>query len=100
MTTSESSTEPRTVNCRKYQAALEGLATPPMPGPKGQELFETVSKKAWLAWQDLQTMLINEKHLNMREADDRKYLSAQRERFFDNLEVDRAEGYVAPTDSP
>ncbi len=67
-----------------------------MPGPKGQELFESVSKKAWQEWQQLQTMLINENHLNVRDAQTRKYLTEQRERFLDNQEVDRAEGYVAP----
>ncbi len=35
----------RTVFCRKYQEELEGLDFPPMPGKKGQELYDTVSKK-------------------------------------------------------
>jgi len=55
----------RIIFCRKYQTDLEGLDRPPYPGPKGQELFDTVSKKAWEEWQQHQTMLINEKHLNM-----------------------------------
>ena len=84
----------RTVHCRKYNEELPGLDAPPMPGPKGEELFETVSARAWQEWQTLQTMLINEKHLNVREPEARKYLSAQREKFFDNEDVDRAEGYV------
>lgn len=75
---------------------MEGLETPPLPGPKGQEIFDTVSKQAWLEWQNLQTMLINEKHLNLRDPEARKYLSEQRERFLDNQPVDRAEGYVPP----
>ena len=86
----------RTVRCRKYDEDLEGLENPPLPGPKGQEIFDSVSKKAWLEWQDLQTMLINEKHLNLRDADARKYLTEQRERFLSNESVDHAEGYVAP----
>jgi Fe-S cluster biosynthesis and repair protein YggX len=84
------------VHCRKYQRELEGLDTPPMPGPKGQELFDTISRKAWAEWQALQTMLINEKHLDMRDPQARRYLSEQRERFLDNEPVDRAEGYVPP----
>ena len=36
----------RTVFCRKYQKELEGLAMPPMPGPKGQDIYENVSKLA------------------------------------------------------
>lgn len=86
----------RTVNCRKYGEALEGLEAPPLPGPAGEKIYETVSKRAWSEWQALQTMLINEKHLNLREPAARKYLSEQRERFLDNLPVDRAEGYVPP----
>jgi Fe-S cluster biosynthesis and repair protein YggX len=86
----------RTVNCRKYQRELEGLESPPMPGPKGQELFETVSKQAWAEWQALQTMLINEKRLDMRDPAARQYLSSEREKFLDNQAGDRAEGYVPP----
>ncbi|MFW6092916.1 MAG: oxidative damage protection protein [Pseudomonadota bacterium] len=84
----------RTVHCRKYQRDLEGLDAPPMPGAKGQELYETVSRQAWEEWQALQTMLINEKHLDLRDPEARKYLSEQRERFLDNAPVDRVEGYV------
>jgi A/G-specific adenine glycosylase len=86
----------RTVRCRKYAREMEGLDAPPLPGPKGQEIFESVSRQAWDEWQALQTMLINEKHLNLRDPGARKYLSEQRERFLDNEPVDRAEGYVPP----
>jgi len=84
----------RTVRCRKYREELEGLEAPPLPGPKGQEIFETVSRRAWEEWQALQTMLINEKHLDLRNPETRRYLTEQRERFLDNEAVDRAEGYV------
>jgi len=86
----------RTIRCRKYQRELEGLDAPPMPGPKGQEIFETVSKQAWADWQALQTMLINERHLDLRDPAVRRYLAEQREKFLDNEDVDRAEGYVPP----
>ena len=32
----------RTVFCKKFQQEMEGLAAPPYPGPKGQEIFESV----------------------------------------------------------
>lgn len=84
----------RTVLCRRYQEELEGLDRPPLPGAKGQEIFDTVSKRAWLEWQAHQTMLINEKHLNLMDAEARKYLMAQMEKFLANEAFDRAEGYV------
>lgn len=86
----------RTVVCRKYGEALEGLESVPLPGPAGEEIFNTVSKKAWLEWQNLQTMLINEKTLNLRDPEARKYLTEQRDRFLDNEATDHATGYVPP----
>ena len=86
----------RSVFCRKYQQDMDGLDKPPYPGPKGQEIFETVSAKAWGEWQHLQTMLINEKRLNAFEPSTRAYLADQMEKFMNNEETDRAEGYVAP----
>lgn len=87
---------PRTVHCRKLGRELPGLAAPPFPGPKGQEIFETVSKQAWDAWTEHQTMLINERHLNMMDPEARKYLAEQRDRFLSGGDVDSAEGYVPP----
>ena len=86
----------RTVFCRKYQEELEGLDFPPMPGKKGEDLYENVSKKAWEEWQAQQTMLINEKHLSLMDPNSRKYLQAQMQRFFNNEPFDKAEGYVPP----
>jgi Fe-S cluster biosynthesis and repair protein YggX len=84
----------RTVTCRKFGEDLEGLDAPPFPGPKGQEVFEQVSRKAWEAWLEHQTRLINEKHLNMMEPEARKYLATQRELFLSGGEAEEAEGYV------
>ncbi len=89
----------RTVFCRKYQQELEGLDVPPLPGERGQEIYETVSKKAWEAWQQRQTRLINEKHLSMMDAAHRIYLTEQMQLFLDNGAADEAEGYVAPDGS-
>ena len=86
----------RTVFCRKYQADLDGLDAPPFPGPKGQDIYETVSKQAWEEWQGHQTMLINEKGLNMMDPQARKYLQQEMEKFLSGEDFDRAEGYVPP----
>ena len=84
----------RKVLCTRLKKELQGLETPPFPGARGQEIFETVSAKAWQEWSDLQTMLINEKHLNMMDKEARKYLNEQRDVFLSSGEVDRADGYV------
>ncbi len=86
----------RTVFCRKFREELPGLPVPPYPGEKGQEIYRTVSQRAWKEWLGQQTMLINEKQLNLAVADDRKYLNEQMEKFLDNEEYDRAAGYVPP----
>ena len=89
----------RTVNCSRYKADLPGLDAPPFPGPRGQEVFETVSAKAWAEWQDLQTMLINEKQLNMMAKEARRYLNEQRDKYINGEATDKAEGYIPEEDN-
>ena len=86
----------RMVFCKHFGEELEGLERPPLPGPKGQKIFEEVSKKAWQAWQAEQTMLINEKQLMDPEA--RKYLQDQMDKYLSGENYDRAEGFVPQQD--
>lgn len=88
----------RTVFCRKYQEELPGLAIPPMPGAIGQDLFDSVSEKAWKEWQSHQTMLINEKHLNLMDAEARSFLKEQMLKFLSNDSFEQVEGYVPPSE--
>ncbi len=88
----------RMVHCRKYQQELPGLDAPPYPGPKGQDIFEHVSKQAWNEWQQHQTMLINEKHLSLMDPDTRKYLQGEMDKFLSGEDYDQAEGYVPPSE--
>lgn len=85
----------RMVFCRKYQCELEGLDQPPYPGAKGQDMFNNISKKAWGEWMQHQTMLINEKRLNMMDLTARAYLGEQMEKFFAGENVDQIDGYTA-----
>jgi len=87
----------RTVTCKKYNKEMEGLERAPFPGPKGQEIFDNVSKQAWEEWQQHQTMIINERQLNMMDAEARKFLSEQMQKFLAGEEFERAEGYVPPS---
>ena len=81
----------RMVFCQKYGKEMEGLITPPYPGKKGQEIYQSISKQAWQEWQAHQTMLINEKHLNMMMTEDRSYLQTEMDKFLSNKDFDQAE---------
>ncbi|MCG8533687.1 MAG: oxidative damage protection protein [Pseudomonadales bacterium] len=87
----------RTVHCKKYQKEMEGLDKPPYPGPKGQDIFDNVSKQAWLEWLKHQTMLINEKHLNLLEPDTQTFLQGELDKFLSGEDYEQPEGYVPPS---
>lgn len=68
-----------------------------MPGPLGTDIFENVSARAWNEWTELQTMLINENHLSLRDPTARRYLNEQRQKFLANQDWHQPEGYVPPS---
>lgn len=86
----------RTVMCRKYQREMEGLPQPPFPGARGQMIFDSVSKQAWQEWLAHQTMLINERRLNMMDRGTKVFLEEEMEKFLSNQELTKADGYVPP----
>lgn len=86
----------RMVFCKKYQREMEGLNAPPYPGPKGQEIFEHISKQAWQEWQEQQTQLINERRLSLMDPATRKFLQVEMDKFFAGEDFAKADGYVPP----
>jgi Fe-S cluster biosynthesis and repair protein YggX len=86
----------RIINCAKLGIEAEGLDSPPFPGPKGQHIFENVSKQAWQEWLNMQTMLINEHKLASFESEARKFLEQEREKFLFADGFEMPEGYVPP----
>lgn len=88
----------RMVHCKKLNKELEGLDVPPFPGPKGQDIYDNISKQAWAEWLEHQTRLINEKRLNMMDMTARTYLNEQRDKFLSGEKIDEAEGYVPPAE--
>ncbi|RUO28992.1 oxidative damage protection protein [Aliidiomarina sedimenti] len=86
----------RTVFCQYLQRDAEGLDFQMYPGELGQRIYQHISKEAWAAWQHKQTMLINEKRLNMMDADARAYLSKEMEAFlFEGKDIE-IDGYTPP----
>lgn len=81
--------------CKKLEKELPALQIPPMPGPKGIEIMNTVSEEAWEMWKSHQTTLINEKHLDMSDPNNRKWLLEQMEKFFNNENYESASGFKA-----
>ncbi|MGE6450890.1 oxidative damage protection protein [Shewanella baltica] len=88
----------RTVNCVYLNKEADGLDFQLYPGDLGKRIFDSISKEAWGLWQKKQTMLINEKKLNMMNVDDRKFLEEQMTSFlFEGKEVE-IEGFVPEKD--
>lgn len=72
----------RKVNCVKLGAEAEGLENPPFEGPLGQEIYEKVSKSAWLEWQqDMMMKIINEYRLDLTQEDQYQKLLDQMRAF-------------------
>jgi Fe-S cluster biosynthesis and repair protein YggX len=88
----------RLVECVKLGISAEGLDEAPFPGPKGQEIFEKVSKQAWKEWLTKQTMLINENKLASFDPKHRAFLAEERTKFLFEGNSDMPEGYVPPKD--
>lgn len=86
----------RTVYCQYLKKEAEGLDYQLYPGELGTRIYENISKEAWAEWQKKQTMLINEKRLNMMQPEARNFLEEQMKAFlFEGKDVE-IEGYTPP----
>lgn len=85
---------PRQIICSKLNQSLEGLDTPPFPGPFGEKIFNHVSKKAWSMWLSHQTMLINEYRLSLIEAKSREFLQQEMEKYFFGAGSEKPSGFT------
>ncbi len=82
------------VNCKKLGIEAEGLAEPPYPGELGQRIYKNISKQAWEAWLNHQTMLINEYRLSLIDAKARQFLQQEMEQFLFGGGSHKPPGYV------
>lgn len=62
---------PRIIFCTFFKKKSEGQDFQSYPGELGKEIYDQISKKAWKKWLLKQTILINEKKLNMFNIKDR-----------------------------
>jgi len=67
--------------CVRCGVAEPRLAGPPMPGPMGVRVYESVCATCWQAWLQHQTALINHYGLNLRDSQARQFLTQQTEAF-------------------
>ncbi len=87
----------RMVNCVKLGKEAEGLERQTYPGDLGKRIFDNVSKEAWAAWLQHQTMLINEYRLSPIDPEHRKFLETEMEKFFFSDEASATpDDYVPP----
>ena len=83
----------RTIFCTFLGREAEGQDFQLYPGDVGKRIYNEISKEAWAQWQHKQTMLINEKKLNMMNLEHRKLLEQEMINFlFEGKDV-HIEGY-------
>jgi Fe-S cluster biosynthesis and repair protein YggX len=87
----------RTVHCVKLNKEAEGLDYPTYPGELGKRIYENVSKQAWQAWLQHQTMLLNEYRLTPVDPKARKFLETEMEKFFFGEGSTAPSGFVPPS---
>ncbi len=84
----------RIVFCQNLQKEAEGLGFQLYPGEVGKRIFDNICKEAWGHWQKKQTMLINEKKMNMMNQDDREFLEAAMVAYLFEGKEPEIEGYT------
>lgn len=85
------------VNCVKLGKEAEGLERPTYPGDLGKRIFDNVSKEAWGAWVQHQTMLLNEYRLSPIDPEHRKFLEKEMDKFFfSDDEAAKPDDYTPP----
>ncbi|CZF78867.1 iron transporter [Grimontia sp. AD028] len=88
----------RTVFCQRLKKDADGLDFQLYPGELGKRIFDNISKEAWALWQSKQTMLINEKKLNMMDPEHRKLLEEEMVKFLFEGHDTVIEGYTPPSE--
>ncbi|MCW5197456.1 oxidative damage protection protein [Buchnera aphidicola] len=64
----------REIYCIFFKKKMKGLKYMVYPGKLGEKIYKNISQKAWNKWIKKQTILINEKKLNMMKLKDQKII--------------------------
>lgn len=57
------------------------LERPPIPGQTGQDVWESVCRRCWSEWQQMEVMVINELRLNFMDPGAQKVLDQHLRQF-------------------
>lgn len=71
----------RIIFCNLLKKEAEGMDLQIYPGTIGKRIYNYISKEAWKIWLLKQTIIINEKKLNMLNIIDRKMLEKEMIKF-------------------
>lgn len=89
----------KTVFCQYLKKEAPAMQFQLYPGELGKRIFDNISQEAWGQWQQKQTMLINEKRLNLMDPETRAYLEKEMVAFlFEGKDIE-IEGYTPPSES-
>ncbi|QCI20094.1 MAG: oxidative damage protection protein [Buchnera aphidicola (Brevicoryne brassicae)] len=72
---------PRIIFCTFLEKKSEGQDYQSYPGELGKKIYNQISKTAWKQWIIKQTILINEKKLNMCNINDQEEIEKQMKLF-------------------
>ncbi|WP_343190287.1 oxidative damage protection protein [Buchnera aphidicola (Mollitrichosiphum nigrofasciatum)] len=72
----------RIIFCNFFKKKLPGMEYSVYSGKLSKKIFNNISQHAWNLWIKKQTILINEKKLNMSNEKDRKKIKKHMKNFF------------------
>ena len=82
------------VYCVKLNKEAPGFERAPYPGLLGERILNSISKEAWSLWVAHQTLLINEKRLNLIDPQVRKFLEGELQKFLFEGGAEKPAGFI------
>ncbi len=70
------------IQCIKLGREAEALEKPPIRGPLGERVYESVSKNAWQMWLEHSKTFINEYRLDLTSESGQKVWMTECEKYF------------------